>query len=146
MLLAGDAGHKTLPIGGQGMNAGFHDAVGAAWRLAMVLANDATPALLGSYGVERRRAHAELDEQQAKGFQRLMYRGRLADAALGAVADVLSDIGSRMFGGDDLQQLSVAYPDSPLSRERLHRPGPGVPVGRSPASALPTRRSSRPPG
>ena len=30
VFLAGDAGHHTLPIGGQGMNAGFHDAVGLA--------------------------------------------------------------------------------------------------------------------
>lgn len=34
VLLVGDAGHRTLPIGGQGMNAGLHDAIGwhGGWR------------------------------------------------------------------------------------------------------------------
>ncbi len=38
VFLAGDAGHHTLPIGGQGMNAGMTDGIGLAWRLAMTLA------------------------------------------------------------------------------------------------------------
>jgi 2-polyprenyl-6-methoxyphenol hydroxylase-like FAD-dependent oxidoreductase len=30
VLLVGDAGHLSLPVGGQGMNSGFHDAIGVA--------------------------------------------------------------------------------------------------------------------
>ena len=118
-LLAGDAGHHTLPIGGQGMNAGMHDAVGLGWRLAMVLADAADPTLLDSYGVERQRAHAELDDDQTTGFRRLMYRSRIADIALEVAGTAVPNLGSRLFGADDLQQLAVSYPDSPLSEEHF---------------------------
>ena len=120
VLLAGDAGHRTLPIGGQGMNAGMTDAVGLAWRLAMVLDGAAGDLVLGSYASERQGAHADLDEDQAKGFEQLMYRGRLGDAALKAAGRAVPNLGSRVFGGDDLQQLTVAYRDSLLSEDHLH--------------------------
>jgi len=119
VYLAGDAGHFTLPIGGQGMNAGFHDAIGLAWRLAMTLKGQASPLILDSYSPERQGNHADLDEQQAKGFERLMYRNRVEDALLSAVGQAVPDIGSQLFGSDDLQQLTVSYPDSPLSKDHL---------------------------
>jgi len=53
VFLAGDAGHFTLPIGGQGMNTGMQDAIGLAWRLAMTLAGHGEPVLLDSYDPER---------------------------------------------------------------------------------------------
>ena len=119
MFLAGDAGHNTLPIGGQGMNAGIHDAVGLAWRLAMTLAGVAGPQVLDSYSTERQRAHAELDDQQARGFRQLMYRNRAEDLLLKGAVSAVPDLASRIFGGSDLDQLGVAYPDSPLSSDRL---------------------------
>ena len=130
VYLVGDAGHFTLPIGGQGMNAGFHDAIGLAWRLAMTLQGQASPLLLDSYSPEHQGTHADLDERQAKGFERLMYRNRVEDALLGAVGQAVPNIGSELFGSDDLQQLSISYPKSPLSedhfavRQLLH---PGAP-------------------
>lgn len=134
VFLVGDAGHLNLPIGGQGMNAGLQDAVGLAWRLAMTLAGTGGDAVLDSYATERNREHVRLDRQQATGFRRLMYRSRLQDAALGVAAGVVPGLGARLFGAEDLQQLSVGYPDSPLtedhltSRTRSRRSG--VPAGR----------------
>ena len=119
VFLAGDAGHYTLPIGGQGMNAGMHDAVCIAWRLAMTLAGHAAPVVLDSYGAERQQQHAALDDNQTKGFRRLVYRSRVGDAALDAAGGLVPNLGSRLFGSDDLQQLTVAYPDSPLSDDHL---------------------------
>ena len=119
VYLAGDAGHFTLPIGGQGMNAGFHDAVGLAWRLAQTLRGHASPLVLDSYSPEHQGTHAELDEKQATGFERLMYRNRVEDALLSAVGQAVPDIGSQLFGSDDLQQLSIGYPDSALSEDHL---------------------------
>ena len=119
VFLAGDAGHYTLPIGGQGMNAGMHDAVCIAWRLAMTLAGHAAPVVLESYGSERQQQHAALDENQTKGFRRLVYRSRVGDAALDAAGGLVPNLGSRLFGSDDLQQLTVAYHDSPLSDDHL---------------------------
>ena len=119
VFLAGDAGHYTLPIGGQGMNAGMHDAIGIAWRLAMQLSGHAAPAVLASYDGERQGQHAALDENQTTGFRRLVYRSRIGDAALDAAGALVPNLGSRLFGSDDLQQLSVAYPESPLSDDHL---------------------------
>jgi 3-(3-hydroxy-phenyl)propionate hydroxylase len=119
VFLAGDAGHLSLPIGGQGMNAGLHDAVEIAWRLAAVLRGEAAPVVLESYDTERGGEHARLSEQQAKGFRRTVYRGAVTDAALGLAAKVVPGIGALLQGTDDLQQLSVSYPKSPLNEDHL---------------------------
>lgn len=119
VLLVGDSGHRTLPIGGQGMNAGFHDAVAVAWRLAMTLAGRGRPILLESYDTERGGEHRRLDKQQEQGFRNVVYRGPLKDAAFGMAAKLLPDIGSLIQGTDDLQQLSVGYDDSPLNEDHL---------------------------
>ena len=119
VLLAGDAGHLSLPIGGQGMNAGLHDAVEVAWRLAMTLRGEAAPVVLASYDAERAAEHARLSAQQAKGFRRTVYRGAVTDAALGLAAKAIPGIGALLQGTDDLQQLSVRYPKSPLNEDHL---------------------------
>ena len=54
LLLAGDAAHVHSPIGGQGMNTGIGDAENLAWKLALVVARRADPALLDTYTAERR--------------------------------------------------------------------------------------------
>ncbi|WP_158811321.1 FAD-dependent monooxygenase [Beijerinckia sp. L45] len=119
VFLAGDAGHLSLPIGGQGMNAGLHDAVEIAWRLAMTLRGEAAPIVLGSYDVERGGEHARLNDQQAKGFRRTVYRGSITDAALGQAIKAFPGIGALLQGTDDLQQLSVSYRKSPLNEDHL---------------------------
>jgi 3-(3-hydroxy-phenyl)propionate hydroxylase len=119
VFLVGDAGHLTLPAGGQGMNAGLQDAVGLAWRLAMALDGKAAPVLLESCGLERGGEHGRLDAQQEKGFRNSVYRGAIEDAVMGIAASVLPNIGALIQGTDDLQQLSVAYPDGPLNEDHL---------------------------
>jgi 2-polyprenyl-6-methoxyphenol hydroxylase-like FAD-dependent oxidoreductase len=57
ILLAGDAAHQTPPFLGQGLNAGFRDAVNLGWKLPLVLDGTCAPALLESYAAERD-AHA----------------------------------------------------------------------------------------
>lgn len=119
VIMVGDAGHVALPIGGQGMNAGLHDAVGIAWRLAMVLNDNAEPVILESYDTERCGEHQRLDEQQLQGFKNVVYRGRVKDTAMDVAARFIPNIGALIQGTDDLQQLSVAYPDSPLNEDHL---------------------------
>ena len=119
VLLVGDAGHLSLPAGGQGMNSGFHDAIGVAWRLAMVLAGKGTPVLLDSYDEERGGEHRRLDDQQVRGFQNSVYRGKVKDAAMDVAARFIPNIGTLIQGSADLQQLTVGYPDSPLSEDHL---------------------------
>lgn len=137
VFLAGDAGHTTLPIGGQGMNAGMHDAVGIAWRLAMTIAGHASPVVLTSYGEERQAQHASLDKQQTLGFDQLTYRGRIGDAALGLAGKFFPGIGTKVLANDDLQQLSVAYPDSPLTDDHVKsKSGSPVAGDRAPNAAV----------
>lgn len=119
VYLVGDAGHESLPAGGQGMNSGFHDAVGLAWRLAMALDNRSTPIVLGSYDAERGGEHRQLDGRQVRGFENSVYRGAIKDAAIDLAARFVPNVGALIQGTADLQQLSVAYPDSPLNEDHL---------------------------
>ena len=54
VLLAGDAAHQMFPTGGYGMNTGVADAVDAGWKVAAMVKGIGGPALLHSYGLERR--------------------------------------------------------------------------------------------
>ena len=94
-----------MPIGGQGVNAGIHDAVGLARRLATVLAGQAQQVVPESYDQERRGAHARLDRRQATGFRRAVGRGRATDLALDLAARLPPGIGSLRTGGDLGSQL-----------------------------------------
>ena len=57
VFLAGDAAHQTPPFLGQGLNAGFRDAVNLAWKIPRVLGGLCDERLLESYEAERD-AHA----------------------------------------------------------------------------------------
>lgn len=54
ILLAGDAAHLWLPLGGFGMNTGIADAVGLGWRLAAIVTGWAGERVLDDYEAERR--------------------------------------------------------------------------------------------
>ncbi|TMA37260.1 MAG: FAD-dependent oxidoreductase [Deltaproteobacteria bacterium] len=54
VLLAGDAAHQLPPTGGFGVNTGVQDVHNFAWKLALVHAGVAAPALLDTYDTERR--------------------------------------------------------------------------------------------
>ncbi|MFE9601306.1 FAD-dependent monooxygenase [Streptomyces hokutonensis] len=54
IVLAGDAAHLWLPLGGFGMNTGIADAVGLGWRLAALVTGWGGPELLEAYEMERR--------------------------------------------------------------------------------------------
>lgn len=52
-FVAGDAAHIHSPAGGQGMNTGLQDAANLAWKLIMVIKQDAPVELLETYNQER---------------------------------------------------------------------------------------------
>ena len=53
VFLAGDAAHQTPPFFGQGMCHGVRDVANLAWKLRLVLSDQASPALLDDYQSER---------------------------------------------------------------------------------------------
>jgi len=53
VLLAGDAAHVHVPMGGQGLNIGVQDAVNLGWKLAQVVAGTSPETLLDTYHAER---------------------------------------------------------------------------------------------
>ncbi len=54
VFLLGDAAHRHPPTGGLGLTSAIHDAQNLCWKLALVLAGHASPALLDTYQAERR--------------------------------------------------------------------------------------------
>ncbi|MEU3722446.1 SDR family oxidoreductase [Streptomyces sp. NPDC031705] len=53
LLLAGDAAHRQMPIGGQSLNLGLQDAFNLGWKLGARVAGHGTEELLDSYHEER---------------------------------------------------------------------------------------------
>lgn len=53
VFLAGDSAHQTPPFFGQGMCHGLRDAANLAWKLALVIAEEADDTLLDTYQTER---------------------------------------------------------------------------------------------
>ncbi len=53
VFFIGDAAHVVSPFGARGGNSGIQDAANLGWKLALVLAGRAGPALLDSYHAER---------------------------------------------------------------------------------------------
>ncbi|MFD9904240.1 FAD-dependent monooxygenase [Streptomyces sp. NPDC059063] len=53
ILLAGDAAHVQMPVGGQALNLGLQDVVNLGWKLAAELRGDAADGLLDTYHSER---------------------------------------------------------------------------------------------
>ncbi|WP_438940101.1 FAD-dependent oxidoreductase [Chitinophaga hostae] len=53
IFIAGDAAHQMTPYGGKGAATGVQDVHNLAWKLALVLQQKASPALLNTYSPER---------------------------------------------------------------------------------------------
>jgi 2,4-dichlorophenol 6-monooxygenase len=54
VFLVGDAAHRHPPTGGLGLTSAVHDAQNLRWKVTLVLAGHASPALLDTYEAERR--------------------------------------------------------------------------------------------
>ncbi|KAJ7170593.1 FAD binding domain-containing protein [Mycena crocata] len=94
IFLLGDAVHTHSPKAGQGANAAIGDAHNLAWKIAHVLRNWATPSLLHTYEVERRRYAQDLiafdkviaeslDGGTAADYQSLLHQQNMFTSGIG---------------------------------------------------------------
>ncbi len=86
VFIAGDACHTHSPKAGQGMNFSMQDSFNLGWKLAAVLRQQATEALLHTYSAERQPAAQQLidfDREWAKMFSDPAKRGQGSDDAQG---------------------------------------------------------------
>jgi 2-polyprenyl-6-methoxyphenol hydroxylase-like FAD-dependent oxidoreductase len=122
VFLVGDAAHIHSPAGGQGMNTGIQDACNLAWKLALVTRNlCASEPLLSSYSIERSAVGDEVLKNAGrltsiaimKGEARQSIRNHLAALVFG-----LSPV--RRLAADTLTELSIGYPNSPLTISHPH--------------------------
>ncbi|WP_160003880.1 FAD-dependent monooxygenase [Rhizobium sp. 18055] len=136
VFLAGDAAHIHSPAGGQGMNTGMQDAFNLAWKLAMVIKNDAScDLLLDSYSVERSANAAQV----LKDSGRMLRVGTMQNATGQVVRNFLMH---QLFGlsfakhiaAERLSELTVGYDESPLNgtvAKGIGFPEPGHRIGGS---------------
>jgi 2-polyprenyl-6-methoxyphenol hydroxylase-like FAD-dependent oxidoreductase len=126
-FLLGDAAHVHSPMGGQGMNTGLQDAYNLAWKLALVISNQADDALLDSYEAERQPVAHRLLATTDRAFQFVVTDSWLAGIFrthifpnVAAIVMRLKAVRKKAF--PTLSQIGISYPQSPLSRTL-----PGVP-------------------
>jgi 2-polyprenyl-6-methoxyphenol hydroxylase-like FAD-dependent oxidoreductase len=121
IFLSGDAAHIHSPVGAQGMNTGIGDAVNLAWKLAAVLQNRASPALLDTYEIERMAFAKQLVSTTDKLFQIMTNRGWLGKCWRGFVFPMIMPIlfsfeFMRRFFFKVISQTKIEYRKSPLSK------------------------------
>ncbi|MFL6130656.1 MAG: FAD-dependent monooxygenase [Mycobacteriales bacterium] len=147
VLLAGDAAHQQMPIGGQALNLGLQDAVNLGWKLAAVATGRVGPELLDTYSAERqpvgRRVLAAIRAQAL-----MLLEGREIEPIRGLVAELLTAETNRAWIAGMISGLDVRYdvgpgpgPDHPLVGARL--PETGVRAGRARTTTTALLRTGR---
>ncbi len=129
VFLAGDAAHIHSPAGGQGMNTGMQDACNLAWKLALVCRGvTAHEPLLDSYSAER----SEIGRKVLRDAGRLTAMATLKGGVLQALRNHAASLALglapvRRVITNAMAELSIGYPDGPLTRaEGGHRGGPAA--------------------
>ncbi|MEV7525571.1 SDR family oxidoreductase [Streptomyces sp. NPDC091371] len=95
LLLAGDAAHQQMPIGGQALNLGLQDAVNLGWKLAAQVRGHAPDGLLDSYTTER---HAVAERTLGNiGAQALVLLG-------GREVDAVREVFAELTAGENVRR------------------------------------------
>jgi 2-polyprenyl-6-methoxyphenol hydroxylase-like FAD-dependent oxidoreductase len=119
-FLLGDAAHIHSPAGGQGMNTGIGDAINLAWKLAAVLAGQASDSLLDTYEAERIGFAKRLVATTDRVFSFATAEGRIADIVRTRLAPLilprviaLEPVREYIFR--TVSQITLNYRGTPLS-------------------------------
>jgi 2-polyprenyl-6-methoxyphenol hydroxylase-like FAD-dependent oxidoreductase len=125
VFLAGDAAHVHSPAGGQGMNTGIQDACNLAWKLALVCRGlCAEEPLLESYSIERSAVGDEVLKNAGRLTEMAIMRGEIKQSIRNHLASLvfgLAPVRHKM--ADAMTEVSVGYPESPLSGHGAHVSG-----------------------
>jgi len=121
-FLAGDSAHIHSPAGGQGMNTGLLDAYNLAWKLALVVKEQAEDSLLKTYTEERLPFAKELVKSTDRAFSMIVsnnpiirfLRVNVVPSLLKAVTD--KDI-TREFAFRRVSQIGISYQDHSINRD-----------------------------
>jgi len=120
-FLLGDAAHIHSPVGAQGMNTGLQDAYNLAWKLALVVKNQATPALLDSYEQERIPVARALLNGTDRAFRLVVsntwFAGLLRTKILARIAAfAVNRKAVQRIAFRTVSQTGIRYPKSSLSK------------------------------
>lgn len=129
VFLAGDAAHIHSPAGGQGMNTGMQDAFNLAWKLALVIhGRAAAEPLLDSYSIERSAVGDTVLANAGRMTAVATLRGSAKQTLRNLMASLVLHVPAvRQMMGRTLSELTIAYPQSPLTVPGGHLAGgPGA--------------------
>ncbi|WP_110081037.1 SDR family oxidoreductase [Actinokineospora spheciospongiae] len=123
VLLAGDAAHRQLPVGGQALNLGLQDAVNLGWKLAAQVRGLAGPGLLDSYHAERHAVGARtLADIAAQAL--LLFGGPEVEPVRDVVAELMAYPGTREHLAGAISGLGTRYDVGPGEHPLLGAPVP----------------------
>jgi 2-polyprenyl-6-methoxyphenol hydroxylase-like FAD-dependent oxidoreductase len=134
VFLAGDAAHIHSPAGGQGMNTGIQDAINLGWKLGLVTANRAEPALLDTYEPERAPVGHRVLRFTDRAFTVATSTKPLVRLARTKIVPYVIPLAlrsrrGRTLGFRTVSQLAIRYPRSPLSVNGPDSPRGGLKAG-----------------
>lgn len=134
VFLAGDAAHIHSPAGGQGMNTGMQDAFNLSWKLALVCRGLAAPEpLLGSYSIERSAVGDKVLRDAGHMTTVAILRGQLVQEIRNHVVSLILGFETpREKMAENLTEMNIAYPSSPLTVPAGHFAGAPKPGSRAP--------------
>lgn len=119
VFLAGDAAHVHSPVLGQGMNIGLQDAYNLAWKLALVIKEEAPEALLDTYQEERHRIGAQVERTTGIVLRSMLLRNTWLKTALNFLEHRLAPLPAiQRFAGGILSGIEVNYRFSQLARQQ----------------------------
>ncbi len=122
-FLAGDAAHIHTPAGGQGMNTGIQDAYNLAWKLALVLQNQADHSLLKTYNEERlanaKKLLSSTDQFFDVAVSNQWYFRFFRDNILPSLANLITQMSVvKEFLFKLVSEIGINYRDSSLSQHK----------------------------